>query len=119
MIAKIELEEIKIYAYHGCYKEEQEVGNNFTVNVTLEVDATKPAASDDIKDALNYVAVYEAIKEEMAVKSHLLENVVARICTRLRKDFCHLGLIGGEIKVAKITPPVGGEMKSVAVKMSI
>lgn len=119
MIANILLEDMRIYAYHGCYKEEQEVGNWFVVNVSLDVDTTLAAKSDDIKDALNYVAVFNVVKEEMAVKSHLLENVVDRICKKIKENFSSCGLVGGKVKVAKMAPPVGGEMKCVSLIMSI
>lgn len=119
MIATIELEQIKIYAYHGCYAEEQKVGNNFTVDVTLRVDATRAAATDNIQDALNYVDVANIVKEEMMQKSHLLENVVSRICNRIKSEFATYGIVGGSVRVAKMTPPIGIEMKCVAVKMDL
>ncbi len=119
MIATIELEQIKIYAHHGCYAEEQVVGNNFTVDVTLKVDATKAAQTDNIADALNYVEVAQIVKEEMMQTSHLLENVVARICSRIASSFGAYGLIGGIVRVAKMNPPVGIEMKCVALSVEI
>ncbi len=117
MIATIELEQIKIYAYHGCYAEEQKVGNNFIVDITLRVESSLSASTDDIRNALNYVDVVGIVKEEMAQKSHLLENVVSRICTRIQSQFANFGLVGGSVRVAKMAPPVGVEMKCVAVKM--
>lgn len=119
MIATITLEQIKVYAYHGCYREEQIVGNNFTVDVTLRVDAQLAAESDDISNALNYVAVAQIVKEEMAVKSHLLENVVMRICRRIWGELSSRGLVGGTVHVRKMNPPVGVEMTSVGVLMNI
>ena len=119
MISTIRLNKIQIYAYHGCYAEEQAVGNNFTVDVTLDVDTTAAAASDDITDALNYVEVYNIVRDEMAVKSHLLENVVSRICSSVRERFANCGLVGGTVCVAKLSPPVGGQMHSVSLTMNI
>ncbi len=119
MVAKIDLDEIRVYAFHGCFEEEQRVGNWFTVNVSLDVECGKAAVSDNISDALNYVEVYNTIRTEMAKKSHLLENVVMRIASALRTGFEAKGLIGGSVRVSKMAPPVGGEMKSVSVTMSI
>lgn len=119
MISTIQLNQIQIYAYHGCYAEEQIVGNNFIVDVSLNVDTTIAAESDNIKDALNYVEVYDIVKHEMAIKSHLLENVVARICKHIKTRFNGNGLVGGTVKVAKLAPPVGGQMESVSVMMNI
>ncbi len=62
----IELEEMEFYAYHGCFKEEQVVGNKFMVNIAIQVDVENPAKTDNIKDALNYVSVYEITKKEIS-----------------------------------------------------
>lgn len=119
MIATITLEQIQLYAYHGCYREEQIVGNNFTVDVTLRVEAQLAAVSDDINNALNYVGVAQIVKEEMAVKSHLLENVVMRICRRIWGEYSSHGLVGGTVHVRKLNPPVGLQMASVGVVMEL
>ncbi len=113
----ISLNQLKIYAYHGCYAEEQIVGNWFLVDLSLDVNAGKAAESDNIADALNYVETYEIVRREMAIKSHLLENVAMRICMALRAAFDSEKLIGGTLKIAKLAPPVGGEMHSVSVTM--
>ena len=75
----IQIEDMEFFSYHGCFKEEQIIGNKFIVNIDIETDTTKPELSDDINDALNYQRVYEYIKEEMKITSHLLENVCKRI----------------------------------------
>ena len=119
MIATIELEQIRLYAYHGCYAEEQLVGNNFTVDVTMRVDASVAAQTDNIANALNYVDVANIVKEQMSIKSHLLENVVSRICSQIRSRYANSGLVGGRVRVAKLNPPIGMQMKGVAVEMDI
>lgn len=119
MVATIELDDIEIYAYHGCYAEEQKVGNRFKVSITLEVEAKKAAQSDDVNNAVNYVEVVEIVKQEMAIKSHLLENVVTRICNKIWQKFNTKGLLGGTVKVAKLAPPVGVNMLGVSVMMKI
>lgn len=117
MLSTIELDDIRIYAYHGCFEEEQRVGNWFTVNVSLDVECQKAAETDDIANALSYVEVYRLVRREMAQNSHLLENVVMRIIKALRAEFAHQGLVGGRVKVSKMAPPVGGSMKSVSLTM--
>ncbi len=113
--AIIELEEMVFYAYHGCFKEEQVVGNSFIVNISLETEVSKPMLTDNIKDALNYVNVYNAVKEEMAINSHLLEHLTARIINRLFEQFP--AIMHATVKVSKMNPPMGGQMKSVSVTL--
>ncbi|MDG5800520.1 dihydroneopterin aldolase [Marinilabiliaceae bacterium ANBcel2] len=109
----IELEEMIFYAYHGCFKEEKVVGNRFIVNVSLQNDITKAAESDRIEDALNYTEVYNTIKEEMIIKSNLLENVAERISERLMKEFDAIEYL--KLKISKMNPPMGGQMKAVSI----
>ncbi|WP_026473990.1 dihydroneopterin aldolase [Alkaliflexus imshenetskii] len=113
--AIIDLEEMVFYAYHGCFKEEQVVGNSFIVNISLETEVSKPMLTDNIKDALNYVNVYNAVKEEMAINSHLLEHLTARIINRLFEQFS--AILHATVKVSKMNPPMGGQMKSVSVTL--
>jgi dihydroneopterin aldolase len=53
------------------------------------------------------------LKGEMAIRSYLLENVCNRILDRLFESFPQLNV--AEVNVAKLNPPVGGKVKSVAV----
>lgn len=75
----IELENMEFHAFHGCYPLEQVVGNRFRVSVTLWADLSRAAQSDDVGDTINYLHVFEIVREQMAVTSHILENVCARI----------------------------------------
>lgn len=111
-MALIELEEMEFYAYHGCFKEEQVVGNRFCVNVALRVNIEKPAETDFIGDAVNYVEVYNIIKEEIGQKSHLLENVATRMVEAISRRYSEIEWI--RLKVSKVNPPMGGKMKQVS-----
>jgi len=112
----IEIEGMEFYAYHGHFKEEQVVGNKFLVNVSIETDCEKAAKSDLLEDALDYQKVYELIKTEMERKSFLLENICSRILDRLYEEFYSISKI--TIKVSKINPPMGGQIKKVSVTLT-
>ena len=113
----IELENMEFYAYHGCFAEEQQVGNYFRVDVWVETDCDIPARTDNITDAVNYQVIYDIVKEEMSITSHLLENVVKRIIDRIHSKFPAIS--GLRVKVAKKNPPLGGKLKSVSVTLSM
>ena len=111
----IEIEGMEYYAYHGHFAAEQVVGNRFTVNVSLVTDCSSAALSDDLQDALDYQQAYRLIKEEMAIKSHLLEHVAGRILDRFKKEYPSLGKV--KIKISKMNPPMGGEIDKVSVTL--
>ncbi len=113
--ATIELEEMVFYAYHGCFTEEKVVGNKFVVNVTIKQDISLARQSDRIQDTVNYVMIYEAIKKEMKVSSNLLENVTGRIIDNLFDNFPSLTY--AKVKVSKMNPPMGGQMKCVSLTL--
>ncbi len=111
----IHLEDMEFYAYHGCFQEEQIAGNRFLVNLTLETDMDKASETDKIEDTLNYQVAYQLVKEEISIKSHLLEKVAKRILDALFNEFSQLKL--AKIKVSKMNPPMGGAMKCVSVEL--
>jgi dihydroneopterin aldolase len=111
----IELEEMEFYAYHGCFREEQRVGNRFLVNVTVRTNMTQPAQTDKIDDALNYVKVYELVKAEIDQTSNLLEHVTGRILDVLYQQFTEIEW--ARVKVSKMNPPMGGKMEKVSVTL--
>ena len=112
-MGQIRLNGMEFYAYHGCYREEQLTGNHFVVDITLETDMDKASKSDNLCDALDYADVYELVKQEMSVRSFLLEHVSRRILDRLFEHFPQLKR--AEVCVEKLNPPVDGTMRSVAV----
>lgn len=115
-IAIIELENMEFYAFHGCYKEEQIVGNRFRVDLKFKIDATIPAKSDSINDTISYLTVYELVKDQMMITSHILEHVANRILDAMYANFSDLMYV--EIKISKLSPPLGGQLTGVSVTMS-
>ncbi len=112
----IEIEDMEFYAYHGHYEEERIVGNRFLLNLRIEADCSKAAKTDNINDALNYQTVYKIICSQMQIKSHLLENIAQRILDSLYENI--QGINKATIKVRKMNPPMGGQIRSVSVEMT-
>lgn len=112
----IHLEKMEFYAYHGCFAEEAVVGNHFEVNLWMENEMSTPSHTDKIEDALNYQHAYFIVKEQMAIRSHLLEHVSQRILDALFEKFPQLN--NARVKVTKLHPPMGGPMRGVSVEQS-
>jgi len=112
-MGKVLVNGIKLYAYHGCMEEEGKVGRSFIVDVVLDADFTKAERTDRITDAVNYVTVYEIVKREMDIRSHLIEHVGRRIVKALQQEFPQVTTI--EVKVTKLNPPIHGNVDSTAV----
>ncbi len=113
MITKIELREMKFYAYHGVMPQERAVGNDFTVDLLLTAPLQEAVAGDRLEDTLNYADIYETVRAEMQQPSRLLEHAAGRIIRALRDAFPMLETI--EVRLAKLNPPFKGELHSAAV----
>lgn len=113
MTTKIELKEMKFYAFHGVGEQERQVGNHFVVDLTLSAPLDEAILSDRLEDTVNYAEIHQAVKEEMAQPSNLLEHVAGRILRRLKRQFPQIEEV--EVKVVKLNPPFGGDVHSAAV----
>ena len=112
----IQIENMEFYSFHGHFKEERIVGNKFIVDLTIETDMKHPMKSDNLADAINYQRVYEIVKQQMEVKSHLLEHIAGRILDAVYAEM--EGIKKATVKVAKMNPPMGGKIGSVNVVIS-
>lgn len=117
MKTKIVLEAMRFHAFHGVMPHEKQVGNEFEVSLTLEVDVTAAIESDWIADTVNYADLYALVKAEMAIPSNLIEHVAGRILKRVMVEYPTVSRL--EVRVAKLNPPVGGVVKRAEVVLTL
>lgn len=115
MINRINIEGIKLYAFHGCLEEEAKIGANYIVDVYLTTDFSKAAISDELKETIDYCAIYELSKRQMAIRSKLIEHVCKRIFDEIAAEFKTLTSL--RVKITKLNPPMNGNVESVSVEM--
>jgi dihydroneopterin aldolase len=109
----IEVNGIKIYAFHGCLEEEARIGGNYLVDVMLNTNFLNAADMDDLTQTINYVDINKIVCEEMAIRSKLIEHVGQRIIKRIKKEIKNITYL--KIKVTKICPPINGDVDNVAI----
>ena len=105
----IELDGMEFHAYHGCLESERINGNLFIVDFRGETNLCRAAESDRLDDTVNYGAIYDIVKKEMAVPSDLLEHVAGRIVHAIAVDFPQFCRFS--IRVSKKNPPVSGPVQ--------
>jgi len=107
----------KVYAYHGCLVEESKIGSEYRVDVSVNADLQPSAMSDDLQETVDYVHINKIVREEMAIRSKLLEHVAKRILDRI---FHEIAIVDeATVAVSKINPPIGGNVQMVTVEMSL
>ncbi|MDE7397010.1 MAG: dihydroneopterin aldolase [Muribaculum sp.] len=116
MKTTIEVNGLKLQGYHGVYEQERRVGNTFVIDIhlTVEIDS-QILAEDNIGSTISYADIVGIAKEQMSVPSALLEHVAWRIHESLTNRYPEL--CNGMIRVAKLTPPLGDELSSAAVRI--
>ncbi|MGJ8743890.1 dihydroneopterin aldolase [Polaribacter sp.] len=109
----IQVNNIKLYAYHGCLDEEAKIGSEYKIDVEIKANLKKSSKTDELADTVDYVHLNHIVKEEMAIRSKLLEEVANRILDRILNELSMVKK--AKVSVAKINPPIGGNVKEVVV----
>ena len=112
----IELKKIICHAYHGVMEHERIVGNRYSIDLKIFLDLSKSIESDNLNDTINYAGIFSLIKEEMAIPSNLIEHVAGRIIKKILHTYPDISKV--KIRLAKINPPVEGEIREAAVVIS-
>lgn len=108
----IKINGMEFYAFHGCMDEEAVAGGKYVVNVEIIADVQNSLLSDELKDTVDYVKVYELVKSEMMIRSKLIEHVAGRIMNQLKA--LHEKIQGVKVEIIKIKPPITGNVQSVS-----
>lgn len=105
--SSITLHSLQFRALHGVMPQENIVGDDYTVDLTVGYDATQASTTDEIAHAVNYATLYNIVKQEMAQPSKLLEHVAARIARHIAGSFPQATDIS--ISITKHNPPMGAD----------
>lgn len=106
---------MSFYGYHGDIAAERELGGRYTVDLELGVDLVEAARSDNIESAVDYVHVYQLVREVVEDQQHrLLESMAETIAARLL-PLPRVNEV--KVRVAKV-PPVRGSFAEFAVEIT-
>jgi dihydroneopterin aldolase len=111
----INVEGMKFFAYHGCLPAEAEKGGNYVVDVYMTTDFTEAIKTDALADTIDYCAVRDICRDEMNVRSNLIEHVCERIYKKLVHSFPALKTL--KVRVTKLAPPLMPETDKVSVEI--
>ncbi|MER3499293.1 MAG: dihydroneopterin aldolase [Chitinophagaceae bacterium] len=98
----IKLNQLRFFVHHGLYKEERKVANEFVVD--LEVSFVPDQIITRMNETINYVRVYELVKERMLRTTDLIETLAMEIAENIHQSFQQVKKIS--ITITKKYPPV-------------
>ncbi|MGI4750282.1 MAG: dihydroneopterin aldolase [Janthinobacterium lividum] len=105
---KVALHEVKFFAYHGFYPEEQILGNHFLVNAEVEFN-NENIGDDEISNTVNYERLHSIITAEMKQPRKLLETLVQEMIDKILLEFPFLETI--KVVLKKLNPPLPSEVE--------
>jgi 7,8-dihydroneopterin aldolase/epimerase/oxygenase len=89
------------HAHHGVLAAEQELGQKFRLDLSLEVDLRAAGRSDQLEGTVDYAAVYETVRHEVTVAPPrlLLEKLAHCVAARVLGGFP--GVRAARVRVMK------------------
>ena len=112
----IKVENIRVFANHGCLTEETKIGSDYRVDLEVKANLQRSAKTDLLSDTVDYVLLNRIVREEMKKPTHLLETVAKRILVRILNESEMVNK--ATVAVSKLNPPIGGDVEMVTIKMT-
>ena len=110
----IEIKGIKSFGYHGVFESENIAGQDFYVDVVLELDLTRPSVSDTVNDTVNYAEITDLVVEEIiGERVALIEKLASRIIDRIKSSYPQIMAVS--ITVHKPQAPVNAQVSDISV----
>lgn len=114
MADRIELKGLKAHGYHGVLPEEQQVGQEFLVDLVCWLDSIKAVKTDDLADTINYAELAEIVYQVVVgPPCQLIEKVAGTIANIIMARYVDLYAV--EVTVHKPNAPIPREFADVAV----
>lgn len=82
----IELQNIRLQAFHGIYEGEKKTGSPYEVSIKVVYDEGN-TQFDSLKNTINYVEVFDIVKARMKVATPLLEKVAEGIIRKIKHQY--------------------------------
>ena len=85
-MVSIELQNIRLQAYHGLYEGEDKVGSPYEISVKVSYDEGGTDFTD-LSDTINYADIYAIVKQRMQLATPLLEKVADGIVRQIKDQY--------------------------------
>jgi dihydroneopterin aldolase len=111
----ITLTGLRVRGHHGVYDFERQQGQEFVVDVALDLDLDPAARSDDVADTVHYGQLADALVKIVAGEPvRLIETLADRLATACLADS---RVVAATVTVHKPGAPIPHEFADVAVTL--
>jgi dihydroneopterin aldolase len=103
---------MQFYGFHGANAEEKALGQNYVVDLAVEIDLAVPGRTDQLGDTVSYTHLYRTVKGVIEGESiDLLERIAQSIADRVLHDY---PVTSVHLTVKKPHPPIKASVVSYA-----
>lgn len=108
-MAKLRIQNMMFYGFHGIYEYEREQGQKFYVDVEVETRDDKVAKTDDVKDGVDPAAIYDIVRDAVENKRfQMIEALAAHVGDKLLTKYPHFATV--TTKIRKPAVPISGPL---------
>ena len=108
------INKLKLFGYHGVFKEEAIVGGQFEINIAVSYE--EDGHITELYETINYVKLLEITKKVFSIKSDLLESVAQNIAAEIFEENNFIKNIN--ISIEKLNAPISNFTGTVSVIFS-
>lgn len=116
MQVTVRVDQIKLWAYHGVYEEEQVLGGHFLVDVALKVELSEEELlTDELSSTYNYEMVVKIVEREMNNTCALLEKKAVQMARAIQSSDPRVKEV--QLRLTKLRPHFKTEVGATSVEI--
>ena len=105
------------FGYHGLFEHERTNGQDFYIDLALDVDLRAASMSDSIEDTVSYAEITDLVVIEITTDPvSLIEKLAGRIAECILNSFTKVNSV--TVTVHKPQAPVSASLKDIAVQIT-
>ncbi|MGL5406727.1 MAG: dihydroneopterin aldolase [Propionibacteriaceae bacterium] len=113
---KMRLSGVNAYGYHGVYAEEKQQGQQFVVDLELDIDLKTAAVSDNLEQTVNYAVLAEGVVADIETGSvDLIEALALKIARRIVVNYPQIQVV--TVTVHKPQAPIPDNCGKISVEL--
>jgi dihydroneopterin aldolase len=117
MADRIDIKGIKSFGYHGVFESENIAGQDFFVDIALELDLSRASVTDDVSDTVNYSEITDLVVAEVTGdRVALIEKLASRIADRIKNAYPQITTVS--VTVHKPQAPVKAQVSDISVTIN-
>ena len=114
---QLRIKDLEIYAYHGVFPAEKELGQRFVLDLWVDYEMTRAARTGDLEASIHYGILAEQLTEWMqAEKIDLIETVAFQLVQKIFESYSFVEKVRLELKKPWAPVPLPLETCSVTIE---